>query len=659
MVTVRHVLELKNVHKTYNLGGTPVRALDGVSVFVEPGEFIAIMGPSGSGKSTLLHILGLLDRPDDGSYVLAGTDITSHTDDELAGLRNRLLGFVFQQFHLLPNLTALDNVQLPLLYAGRRNHHGAAADRLKDVGLTARSDHRPRQLSGGEQQRVAIARALVNEPLVIMADEPTGNLDTKAEAEILNTLETLNRRGITVIMVTHEPEVAERARRILRMRDGKLIADERRAPEPTRTPAAGESETGAEWAMAHTPTGGAVFTDHLRQALYAISSHKLRSLLSMLGILIGVGAVIAMLALGQGAKESISKQLASLGSNLLVVMPGAPRSGAVFLQSGTVTRFTQQDVEALAKLPMVKHTSGTVQGRVQLVAGANNWNTQLIGADVDYADIHASQPTLGRMFTPEEERSRAKVAVIGTTVAQNLYPNTNPVGATMRVNRIPFQVIGVLPSKGATGFRDQDDLIGIPLTTAMYRVLGKQYVDSIDVEVDSPEHMDAAQDAVSAVIRQRHPTTNQESDSFNIRNMADIQDTLNKTTQTMTVLLGSIAAISLLVGGIGIMNIMLVSVTERTREIGLRKALGARRRDIMIQFLIEAVLMTFSGGVAGVLLGAGLSWALSMLAQWNTSVSLWSVLLATSFSVAVGLVFGLWPARQAAQLKPIDALRYE
>jgi macrolide transport system ATP-binding/permease protein len=659
MPAARHILELKHVHKTYTLGGTPVRALDDVSVTVEPGEFIAIMGPSGSGKSTLLHILGLLDRPDDGHYELAGTDITANTDDDLANLRNRLLGFVFQQFHLLPNLTALDNVKLPLLYAGRRNHQGVARDRLRDVGLAARADHRPRQMSGGEQQRVAIARALVNEPLVIMADEPTGNLDTKAESEILATLEDLNRRGITVIMVTHEPEVAQRARRILRMRDGKLIADERRAPEPKRSREPGAPEESAVWSAAHSTAGGAVFSDHFRQALYAISSHKMRSLLSMLGILIGVAAVIAMLALGQGAKDSISKQLAALGSNLLVVMPGAPRTGAVFLQSGSVTRFTQQDVEALAKLPMVKLTSGTVQGRVQLVAGSNNWNTQLVGADVNYAAIHASVPPVGRFYTPAEERARQKIAVIGTTIAQNLFPNADPLGATMRINRIPFQIIGVLPSKGAGGFRDQDDVVVIPLSTAMYRVLGKQYVDSIDVEVSAPELISAAQDAVGAVIRQHHPATNQGEDSFNIRNMADIQDTLNKTTQTLTMLLGSIAAISLLVGGIGIMNIMLVSVTERTREIGLRKALGARRRDIMIQFLIEAVLMTFTGGVVGVLLGAGLSWLLSTLAQWNTAVSLWSVLLATSFSVAVGLVFGLWPARQAAQLKPIDALRYE
>ncbi|MEW6516205.1 MAG: ABC transporter permease [candidate division FCPU426 bacterium] len=653
------LLELKGAYKTYTLGGTPVKAMDNVSVSIEAGEFVAIMGPSGSGKSTLLHVLGLLDRPDQGQYVVAGIDTTTRTDDQLAGLRNRLLGFVFQQFHLLPNLTAQANVELPLLYAGRRNHQDAASNRLREVGLAARSDHRPRQMSGGEQQRVAIARSLVNDPLVILADEPTGNLDTKSEAEILRVLEELNRQGITVVMVTHEPEVAARARRILRMRDGKLIADERRKTAAKQKHRAEAPGSGAAWSAEQARGGRAVFTDHLRQALYAIVSHKLRSTLSMLGILIGVAAVIAMLALGQGARDSITKQLASLGSNLLNVHPGSHRFGPVSMEAGAVTRLTPQDSEALRRLPMIKRVAASVQGRAQVVAGANNWNTQVIGAEVPYAEMRASVPTLGRFFTDEEERGRQKVAVIGTTVVQQLFPNSNPVGATVRVNRIPFQIIGVLPTKGATGWRDQDDVMVIPLSTAMYRLLGKEYVDSIDVEVRDAKLMDAAEDAVSALIKQRHPSPNREDEGFEIRNMADLQDTLKQATQTMTLLLGSIAAISLLVGGIGIMNIMLVSVTERTREIGLRKALGARRQDILIQFLIEAVLMTVSGGLAGILLGAGISWGMSTVAKWNTTVSWWSVLLALTFSVGVGLAFGLWPARQAAQLKPIEALRYE
>jgi macrolide transport system ATP-binding/permease protein len=658
MKSKQFLLELTNAHKTYTLGGAPVRALDGVSVSIRAGEFVAIMGPSGSGKSTLLHILGLLDRPDQGRYQVAGTDTTSRTDDQLANLRNRLLGFVFQQFHLLPNLTAQANVELPLLYAGRRNHQGAAANRLRDVGLSSRTDHRPRQMSGGEQQRVAIARSLVNDPLVILADEPTGNLDTKSEAEILNVLETLNRQGITVIMVTHEPEVAARAKRILRMRDGKVIADELRGPKASADPKAGEADP-AVWPGEQAHTGRAVFTDHLRQAVYAVFSHKLRSTLSMLGILIGVAAVIAMLALGQGARDSITQQLSSMGSNLLNLHPGSHRSGPVSMEAGAVTRFTPQDAEALRRLPLVRRVTASVQGRAQVVSGAANWNTQVVGAEVPYAEMRASVPALGRFFTDAEERGRQKVAVIGTTVVQNLFPNSNPVGATVRVNRVPFQIIGVLPTKGATGWRDQDDVLVVPLSTAMYRLLGKDYVDSIDVEVRDAQFMDEAVEAVTALVKQRHPSPSREDDGFEIRNMAELQDTLKKTTQTLTLLLGSIAAISLLVGGIGIMNIMLVSVTERTREIGLRKALGARRQDILIQFLIEAVLMTLSGGLSGILLGVGLSWSLSVLAKWNTSVSLWSVVLAMTFSVAVGLIFGLWPARQAAQLKPIEALRYE
>jgi macrolide transport system ATP-binding/permease protein len=653
------MIELRHITKTYKMGTVEVQALRDVSLKITQGEFVAIMGPSGSGKSTLMHIVGFLDRPDSGSYLLGGRDITELSDDELAILRNRLAGFIFQQFHLLPRISAVENAELPLIYAGNHHLKEKAHEKMKEVGLEQRESHRPNELSGGEQQRVAIARSLVNEPLIVFADEPTGNLDTKSEAEIIAILEDLNQKGKTIVMVTHEQEIAVRAQRIIRMRDGEIVADERKKTKRKKPATMPQGlSIDATLSESRQTLAQAAFMDHFQQALHAIVSNKMRSFLSMVGILIGIASVIAMLALGQGAKESITKQLASLGSNLLMVRPGSSQLGGVALEAGSVTRFTLQDADAIAKLTEINRVSPSVSSRGQLVYGNKNWNTQVQGTGVDYAPMHASVPTIGRFFTDDELRRRDKLVVLGTTVIQNLFGDNNPIGATIKINRINFKVIGILPKKGVS-FRDQDDIAIIPVTTAMYRVLGKQYVDSIDAEVRDPRLMDEAQDAIKKLIIKRHNLTKKYEDTFNIRNMADIQQTLQNTTRTLTWLLGSIAAISLLVGGIGIMNIMLVSVSERTREIGLRKAIGARKMDIMVQFLIESVLMTMSGGIVGILCGVGAALLLALLAGWATKLSIFAIVLATTFSVLVGIGFGLWPARQAAQLNPIEALRYE
>lgn len=632
-----------------------MQALRNVSLNIESGEFVGIMGPSGSGKSTLLHILGFLDRPDSGSYSFTDKEVSKYSDDELAKLRNNTAGFIFQQFHLLSRLTAVQNAELPLIYAGCRHLKELALEKIKEVGLESRALHLPTELSGGEQQRVAIARSLVNDPLILFADEPTGNLDTKNEEEIMSLLLKLNKQGKTIVMVTHEKEVAEHCTRIIYMRDGKIVSDEKTKPaqiKPAISPAAVLPEK-------ECPSEGAKFGDHLRQAIQALVSHKMRSILSMLGILIGVAAVIAMLALGQGAKESIEKSLASLGSNLLMLTPGSHRAMGVAVESGTVTRFTLQDAEALTKLVEIKNVSPTVRGRAQAVYGDKNWNTQIMGTGINYPTMRASVPTVGRFFTGEELQVRQKVALVGATVAKELFDTANPIGMTIKINRIYFKVIGVLPTKGSTGWMNQDDVIVIPVTTAMYRVLGKEYVDYIDLEVKNASLMDAAQESIKDLVVQRHRLSKEKEGSFEIRNMNDIQQTVQSTTKTMTMLLGSIAAISLLVGGIGIMNIMLVSVRERVKEIGLRKAIGARSRDIMTQFLIEAVVMTVTGGVIGIAVGAGIAFTLSAVASWTTKITLSSVIMATTFSIAVGVGFGLLPARQAAKLDPIEALRYE
>ncbi len=656
------MIELKHIYKTYQMGSEKVRALVDVSLKIAPGEFVAIMGPSGSGKSTLMHVLGLLDRPDSGEYYLGQKKLNVLLDSELAAIRNRLVGFVFQQFHLLPRMTALENAELPLIYSGKRHLKGQAKLRIQEVGLADRMNHRPGELSGGQQQRVAIARSLVNDPLIIFADEPTGNLDSKSKEEIISILKGLNEKGKTIIMVTHENEMAVHAGRVISIFDGKIISDVKQgtAPKPSKESQADEIiET--VLSKQERKARETQLLEYLQQAAQAMVSHKMRSFLSILGILIGVAAVIAMLAVGTGAKESIEKQLASLGSNLIVVRPGSSRIHGVSSGAGAVTRFTFQDVAAIEKLSdEVKMVSPSVSGKGQVVFENNNWSTQVEGVGVDFAAIRAAQPVVGRFFTDEEVMRRDKVALLGMTVVKELFGDSNPVGQTIKINLINFRVIGILPVKGATGFRDQDDTVIIPVTTAMYRVFGKDYIDQLYVEATSPRTIDAAQDAITKIIIKLHRlVTKDEKDSFQIRNMSDIKATLEATTKTMSMLLGAIAAISLLVGGIGIMNIMLVSVTERTREIGLRKAIGANNKDIMSQFLIESVLMSFLGGISGILLGAGISLLITLFAGWTVRVSMSSVVLATTFSLVVGIVFGLWPASKASKLDPIEALRYE
>lgn len=655
------MIKLNNISKTYQAGEVPVNALRDISLSIAQGEFVAIIGASGSGKSTLLHVLGLLDRPDSGSYSILGTEVSKLTDGELVILRNRLLGFVFQQFHLLPRVSAIENTELPLIYAGKKEIREIAHRKLESVGLAKRERHWPNQLSGGEQQRVAIARALVNEPMIIFADEPTGNLDTKSEDEIMRILKVLNEEGKTIVMVTHENEIAKYAKRIITMRDGRIIHDEH-SKENISVKTVNETDLSVSNIISHkhSALGRMEFAQHLRQSARAIFSNRVRSFLSMLGILFGVAAVIAMLALGEGAKASIQENLKALGSNLLSIRAGSAKLRGVVKESGSVTRFTFDDAEAIRELTdLISNVSAYANGSGQIVYKNENWSTDLQGVDFDYGKMRANIPEIGRWFTKDEIARREKIVILGTTVVEKLFGDKNPVGEIVKINRIYFKVIGIAPSKGFGGHRDFDDTVYIPVTTAMYRVLGKDYLDGIYAEVKESCMIDGAQEKISQVISKRHRLNKNDEDSFHIRNMSEIQEMLTSTAKTMGMLLGCIAAISLLVGGIGIMNIMLVSVTERTREIGLRKAIGARGQDIMSQFLIEAVVMTFSGGLMGILLGTSAAFIMSQVLGWATKVSFFSIALSTTFSIAVGIGFGLWPAKKAAELNPIEALRYE
>lgn len=652
------MIELKNISKTYHIGEVDVPALRDVSLKIFPGEFVAIMGPSGSGKSTLLHILGLLDRPDKGSYHLMGKDVSTLSQEELATFRNEFIGFVFQLFNLLPRLKARENVSLPLVYTSnvKNREFSSPEDLLRTVGLGDRINHNPNELSGGEQQRVAIARALIKNPKIILADEPTGNLDSSSAQELLKVFKNLNDSGITVVMVTHEEELTRGAKRIIRFLDGKIVSDEYLAGEPSPSER-GEGEPPPDLKIHRFDFFR--LKNYFSQAMRALLSNKSRSFLSILGILVGVAAVIAMLALGTGAREDIKKRLTSLGSNLLSVRPARHRAGGIHLEPGSVTRLTIEDAEEMKKIPYVRRVNPTVSGGGQVVYGNKNWNTRIRGVTPEYPFIRASPAEEGRFFNDVEMITRSKVVLLGKTVVRELFEDENPIGEYVKINRINFRVIGILPEKGATGWRDSDDEIILPLNTAMYRVLGKKYIDYIDVEVEDEKEMEKVQEEIKKLIIRRHNVPPAREDTIEVRNMAEIQEAISSTVKTFAWLLGSIAFISLLVGGIGIMNIMLVSVTERTREIGLRKAIGANNKDILSQFIIEAIAICLVGGVLGILFGAAISGGLAKFAGWSTKVSPGAILLAFLFSAGIGLFFGLWPARKASLLNPIDALRYE
>lgn len=652
------MIELQNITKTYKMGDTLVHALRGVNLKIEDGDFVAIMGPSGSGKSTMTNILGLLDVPTSGSYKFNEREVSKLSEDDLSILRREEIGFIFQQFNLLPRLSASENVALPLLYSQHNIDLNLAQELLTKVGLGARSHHRPNELSGGQQQRVAIARSLVNRPKMILADEPTGNLDSHSEKEIMAILKDLNSQGITVVIITHEEEVGKQANRLIRMRDGEIQSDERRVDLPKITP---EKTTKSHFI--DNLTSKEIF-EYFSQGYKTLVANKVRTCLSMLGILIGVAAVVATLAIGNGAQKAIEKQLSSLGSNLIVLRPGAVRVAGVTQESGATTRLTIEDAAAIKEnVESVKTISPNVTGQTHVTYLNKNWSTKVIGSMPSYAKIHAAEPIAGRFFNEEENTKRLRVALIGTSVMRELFGedgNVNPVGEMIKINKINFQIIGILPQKGANGWQDQDDVIIIPLTTAMRRLFGKNYVDSIDIEATDSASTDAMQDEILDLMysRKRVPISGRK-DAFQIRNMADVKAALEESNKTMSILLSSIAAISLLVGGIGIMNIMLVSVTERTKEIGLRKAIGARRRDILMQFLAESVVVSVIGGLAGIILGVSGAKILSLLAGWDTLISIQSIILAFSFSVFIGLLFGIYPAKKAAILAPIEALRYE
>ena len=698
------VIRVENVSRTYHVGDVDVRALRGVSLTVQYGEFIAIMGSSGSGKSTLMAILGCLDRPSGGHYYFEGIDVAALAEPELARVRSERLGFVFQSFNLLARTSALENVALPLFYSKGGAPQSTRVERarcaLTLLGLGERERNTPGQLSGGQQQRVAIARALINAPSLLLADEPTGNLDSRTSHEIMDTLVALNRQqGVTILVVTHEADIAAYADRIVTMRDGEIVADQptrpklEAAPPPVTAVAPDMTPFRPHQMPTRAARGSALWAFGMMivaVAMQAIGRNKMRSALTMLGIFIGVAALIAMMAVGQGANEAVRKQIESLGTNLVVILPGATTMSGIRAGYGSASTLTISDAQAIRReVPAVAKVAYLIRQLGQTQYANQNWTTNIQGVSTNYPPIRNWQIAVGRGITRDDETKAALVVLIGRTVYQQLFaPYESPIGALLNVKGVPLRIIGLLAPKGQTAYgQDQDDVVMMPFSTAERRVLGVAapsqqqtplnwaylpapnpynlqprltgFVNQIFVQATSSDQVQPAVRELTDLLNRRHRLTPGGISDFSVRNLSQIAEAAESSSRIMALLLAAVASISLLVGGIGIMNILLVSVTERTREIGLRMAIGARRLHVLLQFLAEAVFLSVSGGLAGMLTGVAFSQMISIVAGWPAPISFAAMVGGFLLSAAVGIFFGYYPARKAAHLDPIDALRYE
>lgn len=767
----RRLIHLENITKTYQVGEVAVPVLKGVSLTIHRGEMVALMGASGSGKTTLMNILGCLDRPSTGEFWLDGQDMSGLTPDQRAVVRTTQLGFVFQSFHLLRRTSALKNVLMPLDYAVPRSPRGGATglamSLLQQVGLADRMHHESSEMSGGQQQRVAIARALINGPTLLLADEPTGNLDSRSGDEILRMFQRLHAEGITVILVTHDPKVAGYADRTIWMADG-LIEEDRQglartgsristgrelAPphaglEPLRSQASASLPADFGGNVAWTGTGGfdtpppripalhpwpargvdaendftatterplanplAVVANFLvpptlRTALGNLQRQKMRSALTVLGVIIGVAAVIAMREIGEGSKTAIDRTIASMGALKIPIFPAAVNTGGVNQGAGTFQTLKPGDVDEIVRqCPAVTVAAPMVWAQSQVVYGTRNWVPQRITGTTPAYLVTRDWQNLadGECFTESDVRLRTAVCLIGTTVQQELFEDESPIGKTIRIRNVPFKVVGLLDHRGADMMgQDQDDCIIAPWTTVKFRVngvsastpktaasaaapthnmytvatqlypqaahsqlvnrpqpSGQMNIDMIQAKAATAEQVPIAIEQITSLLRERHHLAEGADDDFKILDMTEIARASSRTSELMGTLLLVVAAISLAVGGVGIMNIMLVSVTERTREIGLRMAVGARRHHILRQFLLEAFLLCLAGGAVGILVGRGTSILVRELQHWTTEISLPAIAISVLVAGGVGIVFGFYPAWKASRLDPIEALRHE
>ncbi len=640
------LLEIKGINRWFGHGESRVHVLKDINLSIEKGDFVAIIGQSGSGKSTLMNIIGCLDVPSSGSYKIDGVETSAMSGDQQAALRRKSFGFIFQRYNLLGSLTACENVALPAVYAGMdlSERQQRAQELLDQLGLSGKENNKPSELSGGQQQRVSIARALMNGGEIILADEPTGALDTASGKNVMEILHGLHEAGHTIVMVTHDPGIAANANRVIEIRDGRIIADHSKSLDIAPSNISSIEEKNS-WLF---------YKDQLfesfKMSVQAIKAHKMRSFLTMLGIIIGIASVISVVALGRGSQEKILKDINAIGTNTISVYPG---KGYGDRRSSRIKTLTVADANSLKEQPYVDSVTPGVGMKGTLTFANQSLSAQLNGVGDQYFDVRGIKLAYGRLFDEDDVTQNSQIVVIDDNTKNKLFSDgTNPIGQVILFNKRPLQVIGVAQPNN-TGFGDTDSLqMYTPYTTLMNRISGTKYITSVTVKIKDNVNSQTAEKGIIELLKARHGT-----EDFFTRNSDTIKQTIESTTGTMTLLISCIALISLVVGGIGVMNIMLVSVTERVKEIGIRMAIGARQHNILEQFLIEAVLICLIGGLVGVLFSFGISVLFNLFAKdFAMSFSTISIIMAVLCSTIIGVVFGFMPAKRASQLNPIDAL---